>query len=531
MNPGGNHALRSGHLREREARDSAGWEAELNRQLAALSSRDSRIWAFGIFVFLLVGIGIVVVFLPSIIEQTTLGGSKVGDLPRAIMGLLCTACLFIVYSNAQRREIRTLRQELIRRLVKEVAAGRSDYLDPLTKVFSRKFLESEIIRDFLGQSGRNNCSVVLLDITAFGQINLRFGHAVGDTLLSELASILVRALRGADAVVRYGPDEFLLLLPDTQLLQAQRVIERVQKALEVRNRQNESRPAIHFSYGCAEFSESVELSDVLKIAEQNLKQNKVEVDHARRSKLADYPRCLVVCANAETLAVIRPLMESSHIEVQLCTDREEALQRLRMNRYDGVLVDLDGGPSGIEFINQIRSIPSATLSVLVALVHKSGVERVFKVGTNLVIEKPVNSQLAQKTLEIAQQLMIGEKRRYSRAKISIPIVLHAENFSIAGNANNLSEGGMSVKVPVALDKREYLVKFQLPGLCVPLALEAFVVWADSVGNVGLKFKCISTGATDVLKQWLGEQYEREHAIEMLRPVSASLGGDSAGVVQ
>lgn len=75
-------------------------------------------------------------------------------------------------------------------------------------------------------------SCVLIDLDHFRRINDRFGHHFGDTVLNRFTRMLVRLLRGDDRVCRYGGDEFMLLLLETDGRQAVRVAERVQSQLK-----------------------------------------------------------------------------------------------------------------------------------------------------------------------------------------------------------------------------------------------------------------------------------------------------------
>ncbi|HRE91038.1 MAG TPA: PAS domain S-box protein, partial [Myxococcota bacterium] len=87
--------------------------------------------------------------------------------------------------------------------------------DPLTQLFNRRYME-EVFERELRRAERHGreLGVVLLDIDHFKRINDTLGHHVGDHVLTEVALILQRSVRGEDFVFRYGGEEFLLLLPD-----------------------------------------------------------------------------------------------------------------------------------------------------------------------------------------------------------------------------------------------------------------------------------------------------------------------------
>ena len=90
--------------------------------------------------------------------------------------------------------------------------------DPLTGLFNRRHMEKFLDRELLRSARSNKTTAVLMaDIDHFKQFNDAFGHEAGDVLLRELGSVLSSEVRGGDVACRYGGEEFLLILPDTDL--------------------------------------------------------------------------------------------------------------------------------------------------------------------------------------------------------------------------------------------------------------------------------------------------------------------------
>lgn len=102
------------------------------------------------------------------------------------------------------------------------------YIDPLTGVYSRGFLESNIakILQTAREEGRN-LQVVLIDIDYFKRINDFYGHLVGDQVLREFADFLKNSLRANDILIRYGGDEFIAILKDVSYSDAYKITERI----------------------------------------------------------------------------------------------------------------------------------------------------------------------------------------------------------------------------------------------------------------------------------------------------------------
>ena len=97
--------------------------------------------------------------------------------------------------------------------------------DPLTGAYNRKYLEDMI----LGFSGQ--VCFLMLDIDHFKDVNDTYGHEVGDKVLKHVVSVIMMQVRSDDVVIRYGGEEFLIVLRDTSLSTGRLVGERIRKAI------------------------------------------------------------------------------------------------------------------------------------------------------------------------------------------------------------------------------------------------------------------------------------------------------------
>ena len=104
--------------------------------------------------------------------------------------------------------------------------------DKLTGLFNARYqdqiLEGEIRRC---HRYRSTVAVIFLDVDHFKKINALYGHPVGSLCLTELADIIRRCVRDVDIAIRYGGDEFVVVLPETTVATARMVAERLQQAI------------------------------------------------------------------------------------------------------------------------------------------------------------------------------------------------------------------------------------------------------------------------------------------------------------
>jgi two-component system cell cycle response regulator len=100
--------------------------------------------------------------------------------------------------------------------------------DPLTGLYNRRYMESHL-RTLIGEALRNGrtLSILVADIDHFKQVNDTYGHDAGDAVLKEFSERFRRNTRGVDLACRLGGEEFVIIMPDTDLSRACQIGERV----------------------------------------------------------------------------------------------------------------------------------------------------------------------------------------------------------------------------------------------------------------------------------------------------------------
>jgi len=154
-------------------------------------------------------------------------------------------------------------------------------MDGLTKISNHKTLV-DFVKEEMSISTKTDqpLSIVMFDIDDFKKVNDTKGHVFGDKVLIRVAEILKRAIRDKDLVGRYGGEEFMLVLPKTDLEQAKIVAERIRKAVEVDKMIDDQK--ITISGGVKQFANE-SITDFIHDADQALykakKNGKNRIEH------------------------------------------------------------------------------------------------------------------------------------------------------------------------------------------------------------------------------------------------------------
>ncbi len=105
--------------------------------------------------------------------------------------------------------------------------------DSLTKLFNRRYIEETLSTEFdHAHRYGNKLSIILMDIDFFKKVNDNYGHLAGDEVLRIVSQHLNKGLRGTDILGRYGGEEFIVVLPETDIKGATVLAERLRRAVE-----------------------------------------------------------------------------------------------------------------------------------------------------------------------------------------------------------------------------------------------------------------------------------------------------------
>ena len=148
--------------------------------------------------------------------------------------------------------------------------------DPLTQLRNRRFMMEVAQHEAaVFERGGRPLSLVLGDIDHFKRINDQHGHAVGDGVLRAIARVLREGVREVDHVARWGGEEFLVLLPGTELDEAQQVADRLRAAVgELADVDGRASVSLSITLGLAELQPGESIEQALRRADRALYDGK-----------------------------------------------------------------------------------------------------------------------------------------------------------------------------------------------------------------------------------------------------------------
>jgi diguanylate cyclase (GGDEF)-like protein len=192
--------------------------------------------------------------------------------------LLVTTLAISMLSNNMRENMQQARQEIIQRKNIQAELLHQSTHDALTGIYNRTFFEQELTR--LEKEGNFPISILVSDADNLKITNDRLGHATGDELLRQGASLLRSVFRSKDVLARIGGDEFAVILPETDATTVQQLLERAQARLDEHNNQFPDL-AIHLSIGVAT-AENSKLIEAFNLADQNMYAEKTQRKAAQK---------------------------------------------------------------------------------------------------------------------------------------------------------------------------------------------------------------------------------------------------------
>lgn len=167
-------------------------------------------------------------------------------------------------------------EELVQKnleLVRELEIAREEmYLDKLTNIPNRRFfMDVHIGAHAHAIRRRNQYCLAMIDIDHFKTINDKYGHGVGDQVLVAFGKQLNAMKRVDDTVARWGGEEFVILMPDTRMYGAERLMERIlEHSRKIRIKQDGYKISLTVSIGVTEWKKFDSIDELIHRADTAL---------------------------------------------------------------------------------------------------------------------------------------------------------------------------------------------------------------------------------------------------------------------
>lgn len=258
--------------------------------------------------------------------------------------------------------------------------------DGLTKLYNRRTFE-EKAQQLWDQSTRNQLAltVILLDIDHFKLYNDCYGHPAGDVCITQVAQVMARCLnRASDLVGRYGGEEFIAIMSDTNEQGAAHICELIRRsieALEIRHRDSSCSKVVTVSIGASvvNFTTGTDVKAQISRADQALYESKSNGRNCVTIREFN-PQCkvLVVDEREDALEAIKKNLEG-HCAVVTSTHAEECVALAEEYFPEVILLntktdaDIQGLCRILKSHNKIKSIP-------ILIVSSDGEEALKKFG-------------------------------------------------------------------------------------------------------------------------------------------------------
>ena len=194
--------------------EQLGPKARLQAELTKIEGQRHDLWVLIGFVAVVLALGALSLLTPGSFWQHNELVLRMS--PQFLFLIMMVVVVITLYAVRRETEMRRLRLLNLQQTLAAQSDQSASMIDSLTNVFSRGFLR-DLLEGEIARSERNKrpLGVIMCDLNNFKQVNDRYGHLMGDYVLAQMAGILRSCVRGSDFVVRYGGDEFLVILSET----------------------------------------------------------------------------------------------------------------------------------------------------------------------------------------------------------------------------------------------------------------------------------------------------------------------------
>jgi diguanylate cyclase (GGDEF)-like protein len=291
------------------------------------------------------------------------------------------------------------------------------YIDPVTGVYNRRYFEDEI------RNMQNSAGVAMIDLDDFKLYNDIYGHDMGDQVLCIVADVIKNCIRKTDKLIRYGGDEFLLILSDMVRGTLRGKLLRIQEAIENATIPNCPRLKLTASIGGV-ISEDGKIDEAIAKADQLMykaKDHKAQVitecDKTifKKEKIQNKPRILIVDASEFNRAILKEILEETY-EIIEADGGNEALHKIDEYGMKISLVLLDiimpekDGFEVLKYMEEERLISDIPVIIISSEDSANYIRRAYEMGVSDYINRPFDANIVYQRVSNTVKLYAKQRR-------------------------------------------------------------------------------------------------------------------------
>lgn len=291
------------------------------------------------------------------------------------------------------------------------------YIDPVTGVYNRRYFEDEI------RNMQNSAGVAMIDLDDFKLYNDIYGHDMGDQVLCIVADVIKDCIRKTDKLIRYGGDEFLLILSDMVRGTLRGKLLQIQEAIENATIPNCPRLKLTASIGGV-ISEDGKIDEAIAKADQLMykaKEHKAQVitecDKTifKKEKIQNKPRILIVDDSEFNRAILKEILEETY-EIIEADGGKEALHKIDEYGMEISLVLLDiimpekDGFEVLKYMEEERLISDIPVIIISSEDSANYIRRAYEMGVSDYINRPFDANIVYQRVSNTVKLYAKQRR-------------------------------------------------------------------------------------------------------------------------
>ena len=291
------------------------------------------------------------------------------------------------------------------------------YIDPVTGVYNRRYFEDEI------RNMQNSAGVAMIDLDDFKLYNDIYGHDMGDQVLCIVADVIKNCIRKTDKLIRYGGDEFLLILSDMVRGTLRGKLLQIQEAIENATIPNCPRLKLTASIGGV-ISEDGKIDEAIAKADQLMykaKDHKAQVitecDKTifKKEKIQNKPKILIVDNSEFNRAILKEILEETY-EIIEADGGNEALHKIDEYGMKISLVLLDiimpekDGFDVLKYMEEERLISDIPVIIISSEDSANYIRRAYEMGVSDYINRPFDANIVYQRVSNTVKLYAKQRR-------------------------------------------------------------------------------------------------------------------------